>query len=138
MAIFAGAAFSNRVLAYLTPLAVMILSDLVLGFHTTVWYVYSGVVISVMLGSTLKQMSIIRVGLIAVTATIIFYLITNFGAWLHHDMYSQDMGGLIQAYYAGLPFLRNSLISNLIFTYLIFYGLAWLENEYPLSSSIQK
>ena len=54
LAIFAGAAFSNRVLAYLVPLAVMLLSDLVIGFHSIIWYVYAGVAITVLIGSILK------------------------------------------------------------------------------------
>ena len=138
MAIFTGAVCTNRILAYLLPISAMLLSDLFLGFHTTVWYVYSSIVIAVMLGSVLKQISIVRISLTAIIASIVFYLLTNFGAWLHHDMYSQDVAGLMQAYFAGLPFFRNSLIANLLFTYLIFYGLAWLDNERPLSSSIHK
>ena len=39
MALFAGAFFSNRMLAYLVPLAAMIISDVIIGFHSTVWYV---------------------------------------------------------------------------------------------------
>ena len=36
MALFSGAVFSNRALAYLVPLAAMWLSDLVLGLHATI------------------------------------------------------------------------------------------------------
>ncbi len=130
MALFAGAVFSKRIYAYLVPLAAMLFSDLVLGFHSTILYVYIAVIAAVLLGSTLKKISVFRLGIITITASFIFYLITNFGAWLHHDMYSQNWLGLIQAYIAGLPFFRNSIIANLMFTYLTFYGLAWLENEF--------
>ncbi len=108
----------------------MLFSDLVLGFHSTILYVYIAVIAAVLLGSTLKKISVFRLGIITITASFIFYLITNFGAWLHHDMYSQNWSGLIQAYIAGLPFFRNSIIANLMFTYLTFYDLAWLENEF--------
>lgn len=133
MALFAGAFFSNRLLAYLIPIAAMVLSDLVLGFHSTVWYVYAGVVITVLIGSALKQFSILRVAVAAIVATILFFLVTNFGAWLHHDMYPQNPKGLLQAYVAGLPFLRNSLIANLLFSYLVFYGLSSLLPVQSLS-----
>ena len=123
MALFAGAFFSNRVLAFIVPLAAMLLSDLVLGLHSTVWYVYAGVIITVLIGSYLKHVTVFKVSAAAVVATMTFFLITNFGAWLHHDMYSQNLNGLMQAYVAGLPFLRNSLIANLIYSYLVFYGL---------------
>lgn len=122
MALFAGAFFSNRTLAYAVPLFAMLLSDYVLGFHSTIWYVYAGVAITVFIGGFLKQVTMVKVGLSALLATLAFYLITNFGAWLHHDMYAQDMRGLLQSYIAGLPFLRNSVIANLIFSYLVFFG----------------
>ena len=122
MALFAGAVFSNRVLAYLVPLVAMLISDFVIGFHSTVWYVYASVAITVLIGSEIKQLSLLRVCAAAVVASIIFFLITNFGAWLHHDMYTQNANGLLQAYIAGLPFLRNSLMANLVFCYLVFYG----------------
>ena len=131
MALFAGAFFSNRLLAYLIPMAAMVLSDLVLGFHSTVWYVYAGVVITVLIGSVLKQFSILRVGVAAIVASILFFLITNFGAWLHHDMYPQNYNGLLQAYVAGIPFLRNALIANLIFSYLVFYGFSSFLSARP-------
>lgn len=134
MALFAGAFFENRALAYLVPLAAMLISDYVLGFHSTIAYVYAGVVATVLIGSLLKQISVVKVGLSAIAATLIFYLITNFGAWLHHEMYPQNMNGLLQAYVAGLPFLRNSMIANLVFTYLIFYGL----NALPAMRGIAK
>ena len=123
MAIFAGAVLSNRVLAYLVPLIAMLISDFVIGFHSTVWYVYASVAITVLIGSEIKQLNLLRVGAAAIIASIIFFLLTNFGAWLHHDMYTQNANGLLQAYIAGLPFLRNSLIANLVFSYLVFYGL---------------
>jgi len=136
MALFSGAVFANRVLAYLVPLAAMWLSDLVLGLHTTILYVYAGVAITVLIGSTLQNITIFRVGTVAVLASIVFYLLTNFGAWLHHDMYPQNATGLLQAYVAGLPFLRNALLANLVFAYLVFYGLAWLKSIFLSSSSI--
>ena len=135
MALFAGAAFSNRVLACFVPLTAMLISDLVIGFHSTVWYVYAGIVITVFIGSALNQFSVIRVGAAAIVASIIFFLISNFGAWLHHDMYPQNFNGLLQAYIAGIPFLRNSLIANLIFSYLAFYGFSSLISARPSLNS---
>lgn len=123
MALFAGAYFSNRVLAFIVPISAMFISDLLLGFHSTVWYVYAGIAITVLVGNVIQQLSVVRVSIATIVASIIFYLVTNFGAWLHHGMYPQNVNGLVQAYIAGLPFLRNALIANLIFSYLLFYGL---------------
>jgi len=128
MALFAGAFFSNRMLAYLVPLVAMLISDYVLGFHSTIGYVYAGVAMTVFIGSFLKHITVLKVGISAIVASLIFYLVTNFGAWLHHDMYPQNTNGLLQAYTAGLPFLRNSMIANLAFSYLVFYGLSALPS----------
>ena len=136
MALFAGAFFSNRIHAFLVPLVAMILSDLILGFHSTVLYVYAGIMATVVIGSFLNQVTVFRVGMAAVIASIVFFLITNFGAWMHHNMYSQDLNGLLQAYVAGIPFLRNSLIANLIFSYLVFYALtSFIPGQYLLKRS---
>ena len=131
MALFAGAFFANRWLAYSIPIAAMMISDGLIGFHNTVLYVYFGVIITVLIGSGLKKVSIMNVGLAAVIASLAFFLITNFGAWLHHDMYQQNFTGLIQAYIAGLPFLRNALIANLIFSYLVFFGFSNMFAKFP-------
>ncbi len=118
------------------PLAAMLLSDLVIGYHSTIWYVYAAIAITVLIGSTVKQVTVIRVGVIAVIASLVFFFVTNFSSWLHHDMYSQELSGLMQAFIAGLPFLRNALIANLLFIYLVFYGLTWLKAVYSSSKSI--
>ncbi len=138
MALFAGAFFSSRLLAFLVPLAAMLLSDYVIGFHSTVWYVYAGILLTVLIGSVINKVTIVRVGVAAVISSLVFFLITNFGSWLHHDMYSQDLNGLLQAYVAGIPFLRNSLIANLIFSYLVFYGLYSLITGFSNSKYLLK
>ena len=131
MALFAGAFFANRWLAYAIPIAAMLISDWLIGFHSTMVYVYIGVVVTVLIGSGLMKINAINVGLAAVIASLAFFFITNFGAWLHHDMYPQNFNGLMQAYIAGLPFLRNALIANLIFSYMVFFGFSNLFAKVP-------
>ena len=135
MALFAGAFFVNRLLAYSVPIAVMVISDLVLGFHSTIIYVYTGVLVTVIIGSQLKKINFLSISTSAVVASIVFFLLTNFGAWLHHDMYTQNFSGLLQAYVAGIPFLRNALIANLLFSYLVFFGFSSFFNIKPVSES---
>lgn len=62
---------------------------------------------------------------------IIFYLVTNTGAWLANPQYVKSIAGWIQALTVGIPgypptwiFFRNSLFSDLFFS-CIFAG-AWL------------
>ena len=59
---------------------------------------------------------------------IVFYLISNFGVWLSASSpYPKSLVGLIECYAAALPFFRNTLLSNVFYSLLLFgayeYGL---------------
>lgn len=49
-----------------------------------------------------------------------FWIWTNFGVWLTSNWYDRSIEGLGRCYYLALPFLRNALIGDLIWGYLIF------------------
>ena len=51
-----------------------------------------------------------------VFASLIFFVITNFAVWLVWDFYPKTFDGLILCYAAGLPFLRNTLMSTILYT----------------------
>jgi hypothetical protein len=60
-------------------------------------------------------------------ASLIFYVITNSVSWIYDPGYAKNFAGLIQSLTVGLPqysatpswmFFRNSLISDLVFTFL--------------------
>lgn len=58
-------------------------------------------------------------GLVALTilSTIIFFVLSNLGAWLASPMlYTRDLAGLMTSYAAGLPFLFNSVMGDLFYT----------------------
>ncbi|MBL4762078.1 MAG: hypothetical protein JKY93_05185 [Gammaproteobacteria bacterium] len=130
-ALFAGAYFADKRLAFVVPLIAMLLSDLVLGLHTSMLYVYTGMAITVLIGMKLTTTPTAKATLIgALSASVIFFLLTNFGAWVSHDMYAADMSGLIAAYTAGIPFYRNSLLGDLLFVALLFGGFELLKQRF--------
>jgi len=137
MALFAGAYFPNRLMAYLFPLAVMLLSDVFIGFHATMLYVYTGMLATVFLGGALAKLTSVRLGVTILLASVVFYALTNFGAWLHHDIYPRTLSGLQQAYVAGLPFFRNALITNFILGYAVFYSFNRATKYFATPSSVQ-
>ena len=57
-----------------------------------------------------------------IVSTILFFVLTNTGAWLANPFYTQDFSGLLLAFEAGLPFALNSLLGNLFFVGVFFYG----------------
>lgn len=134
MALFGAAALPKRWLAVIVPVLAFYLSDLVLnntlyaeyyeGFHWGINYWTTGaIVLMTVLGMGLlrnAKFSWLKIGGAAVGATLVFFLITNFGVWASGTMYPKSGAGLIAAYAAGLPFLLNSLLANLLFSGVLF------------------
>jgi len=132
MALLAGAYLNNLRLALIIPLLAMIISDAIIGFHSSLLYVYVAVLaITAVSHLAIQQRTFLKLTLGAVASAFLFYLITNFGAWLSHDMYPHNIAGLQQAYLAGIPFFRNTLVSHLLFTAVGFYAL----NQLPVKQS---
>lgn len=117
MALLAGACIKDIKFALLIPLLAMLLSDFILGFHSSMIFVYAAMAL-IVIGSYfwLNKISLTSLALGSVLSAILFFIVTNFGAWLSHDMYSHNLNGLIQAYVAGIPFFKNTLVSTLVFT----------------------
>jgi len=52
-----------------------------------------------------------------------FFLLSNFAVWLSSEItYSKNLTGLIACYTAGIPFIKNSLLSQFTFSILFFGG----------------
>lgn len=132
MALFAGAYFSDRKLAFILPFAALLVSDLVIGFHSTMLFVYAAFAITVVMGVWLqdRRRPLPILGA-ALGSSVLFFLVTNFGAWLSHGMYPLTVEGLMAAYTAGIPFFRNSLIGDLLFVALFFGGFSLAERYLP-------
>ncbi len=45
--------------------------------------------------------------------------------------FTRDLSGLIRCYTLGLPFLKNTLLSNLVFSGIFFGLFAWMERKIP-------
>ncbi len=132
MALFGGAYFSDKRVAFLVPFLALLLSDLLLGLHDTMVYVYAGFALTVVIGFWIgKNLKISRIALAAVGSSVLFFIITNFGAWFTSGSYPMTIDGLMQAYVAAIPFFQNSLLGNLVFTALLFGGYAALQRNVP-------
>lgn len=132
MALFGGAYFADKRMAFILPFLALFLSDLIIGFHDTMLFVYAGFALTVGMGIWMqKKMTVNRVAASAVGTTLLFFIITNFGAWMMSaGLYPMTSAGLMQAYVAGIPFLQNSLLGNLAFTAVMFGGFALLQRQF--------
>ncbi|HVM38118.1 MAG TPA: DUF6580 family putative transport protein [Sphingomicrobium sp.] len=133
MALFSGALLGRRALAFVAPLGAMLLSDMVLGFHAGMPFVYGSVALIVALGWLLSSSrTAARLALAAAASSVLFYLVTNFGVWAIGDMYPNTAAGLLACYVAAIPFFQNSLAGDLFFTALLFGGFALAERWLPV------
>lgn len=143
IALFGGAYFAARHWALIVPLLALLVSDLALaainggGYASwfggvSMWLVYACTALTTVLGFGLRgRVGGGRVLGYSLLGTAIFFLVTNFGAWLGYPTYPQTLGGLGMAYVAGIPFLKWSLASTLFYAAVLFGGFSLLRQWAP-------
>jgi hypothetical protein len=148
--LFGAAHFSRKYLSFIIPFAALWLSDMLLnnlvyaplypehygsGFvwmSKTALYVYPAFAIIIGLGFLLlKQVKVSNLLLASLMASVLFFLITNAGAWWGSLQYSKDFGGLMAAYTAGIPFFWNTLLGDLFYTAVLFGVFEWAQQRLP-------
>lgn len=131
LAIFAGALFSNKRLAFIMPLAAMAISDLFIGNGFSL-LVYLGFTAMVACGFLLREkVNVTNVALASFISASVFYLITNFAFFYPISLYPHNISGVLTSYAAGLPFFRNMLVGNLVFSAVLFSSFYLLAKRYP-------
>jgi len=130
MALFGGASFASKRTAFLAPFAGLLLSDFVLGFYAITPVVYASFALIVCLGFWVRQHpSVRRIAGAALASAILFFVISNFGVWAIDHWYPKTPAGLAECYAAAIPFFKNTLLSNLLYSALLFGGLWLAENR---------
>lgn len=120
MALFGGVYF-NKKYALLVPLAALFVSDLFLGFHASMLMVYTSFVLTGIIGIFLskhKKVRYIVAG--SLVSSLLFYTLTNFNYWYATPLYPKTISGLLESYVAALPFLRNTVLGDMLYTGLFF------------------
>jgi hypothetical protein len=118
--IFGGAILPKR-WAISLPLVAMVASDCLIGLHPLIWLTWgSFMVIALTSNLWLKKIRTFNLLGASLTASLFFYVTTNFGVWAQGWLYPKSLSGLIQCYYNALPFLRNTLVSDLLFSLVLF------------------
>ena len=130
MALFGGAYFADKRMAFIIPFVALFLSDLILGLHNSMIFVYAGFALTVAIGFMLqKRVTITNTAFAVVASSVMFFLLTNFGAWMTSGLYVKSAEGLMQAYAAGIPFFQNSLLGNAVYAAVIFGGYHLLKKN---------
>jgi hypothetical protein len=85
-------------------------------FVTFAWYAAV-----LWLGTTLHvNARPLRILLAALTSSVSFFVLSNFAVWACWSMYPKNFSGLMTSYAMGLPFFRNAIVGDLLFTAAMF------------------
>ena len=139
IALLCGAYVNKRSNAIFVTLLTVWVSDLLVNrlalgswvlFYQGFYWQYACYILIVLLGSGLtnniKPTNVILAGF---SASMLFFLISNLGVWFTGVLYPLTFQGLIACYIAALPFLKNTILSDFIFTIVLF---AIFEQKYAV------
>ena len=122
MAVFMPYLTRDLYSAMMVPLLAMLISDIVIGWHSTMFWVYG----SILLGTIVSYftMPIKKTSTHVITnsilACLIFFVITNWAVWMSSTMYPNTLEGLLMCYTMAIPFFGNTLAGTAF--YLCFLG----------------
>ena len=124
-AIMAPILMRDRMTGCSVTIIAMFVSDIFLGFHAYQFVIYSTLLSISFFTPKFKKM--LFLGLVAFLSSVWFYLTTNFAVWILWDYYPKNIEGLISCYYLALPFFKNTILSTFFFTFLIAFGMKYLD-----------
>ena len=123
IALLSSKGFYNRWIVILIPILSLFISDLFLGLHGTIPFVYASFILIAVLGMYIKKINIVMVLL----SSTVFFLVSNFGVWLLH--YPISFEGLLKCYTLVLPFFLNTILGDLVYGGLLIYPFYVLQRR---------
>lgn len=135
--IFSSTLFLGRRLTILLPLAILLLTDIVLGFYSPflMLSVYLSFTLIILLAWWSKKYSdIIVTSYTILASSLLFFIITNTAVWWFSPWYDKSLTGLLYCFELALPFLRNMLLGDLIYVPLVLGSLYLVSqfDNYPI------
>ena len=133
--------YVGRSSALVIPIAVMLASDMVLGFYN--WKILlsvygSFIVIGLVSIAGRKYRGIFPTGVLVISSSLLFFLITNFAVWFFSPWYEKSIWGLLYCYQLGIPFLRNMMLGDVAYTACVIQILGLLPAETGSSSQLRR
>jgi hypothetical protein len=139
LALFCGAYFGRQWLSCIMVLFVVWASDVLMSpllmgqwtfFYPACEWQYGAYIVMTLLGSLLHNRIRPNVLLmVSLLSSVLFFVISNFGVWLSGLLYPITQEGLITCYLAAIPFYKNSLLSDLFFSAVIFSAYGWIKHK---------
>lgn len=121
IALFASAYLGVRY-SFVITIIVMAISDFFIGGYD--WHVmlsvYASLILACLVGSLLKNKKPWAIFFASVASSAIFFLVTNWAVWRFGAMYPADLSGLIQSYTMAIPFFKNTLAGDILYSGMVF------------------
>lgn len=125
IALFAGTYLPKR-WGIIIPLVIVAATDFIIGWHNTVPFTWVAFALCGMLGWWIrKKPAFGRIACAALGGSVLFFLITNFGVWVMGELYPRTLEGLWSCFVAAIPFFRNTLAGDFLYT-AAFFGVPQL------------
>lgn len=122
-ALFAGFFLRSRLVALIVPLLAMAISDAFIGTYNLkiMVAVYAGLCLPIAWAHVLrKEISVPRLVGCSLASSVAFFLISNSAEWMFGSLYAHDLAGLQRCFYNALPFFRNTVAGDLLWTSILF------------------
>lgn len=115
-----GGMYLDRKYAVLFPIALMMISDVFLGLHNMVFFTWGSLILVSFIGLWLREHKTwFHVAGAGISSALLFFVVTNFGVWLM-GYYPMTFNGLTQCYVMAIPFFRATLLSTLVYSFILF------------------
>ena len=132
MALFSGAMFRDRRIAFALPLAALFAGDIFTGLYRLMPVIYASFLMNVVIGRWLAaHRSVARIGGAVFLGALQFFLVTNFAMWRAYDTFPHTLAGLGACYLTGLPLFGNTLAGDAVYATLFFGVFALAEQQWP-------
>ncbi len=134
IALFCGAVFQDKKMAFTIPLFAMLLSDVMLevsgkasGFYGWGQLAnYACLILVSLLGTAMKKINFISVPAFSIASSLLFYFLSNsITFFFSQGYYENSVSGYLLCMEAGLPFLQKGILVDLLFSVLFFGGYYW-------------
>lgn len=145
IALFSGAYFSRWLIACAVVICSVWVGDLFINhlmsghwqlFYPGFYWQYASYLLITGIGVLLKnQVRPFKLLMACFSASILFFIISNFGVWCSGLLYPLNWQGLITCYVAAIPFFKNTLFSDLFFTMILFSYAEYFYQEYRVKKS---
>ena len=140
-AIFAGLYFSRVAIALMVPVAILVISDLLLPAYNSIPVMiatYAVMIVPVWFGRLQRGehsrwSTAARWALVGILPATLFYLVSNFAVWAFQSDYEKSLAGLAYCYWVAVPFYRWMLAGDVCYLAVLLGCLAIAGATKPAS-----